>query len=200
MDEDRRGNLPQGQVAWGPSPAPAPIRLTLTCNTTFSLCAWTLPASRCTTSQWLPPPCATSNPPAAVMYASAAPGPRTPQPSPPTLSHPTPAPDDDGGGRSCLFGALSARGTREAISRGLASGLSMRAIALELGRHAARVSREIGRNGGYAAYRATRADKAAWERALRWRLPPARGHNGGRGCGWRGADSPSTPVRAGSVR
>ena len=56
---------------------------------------------------------------------------------------------------------------REVISRGLASGLSMRAIALELGRHPSTVSREIGRNGGYAVYRANRAEKAAWERALR---------------------------------
>ena len=56
---------------------------------------------------------------------------------------------------------------REAISRGLARGLSMRAIAAELGRHTSTVSREIARNGGYAGYRAHQAEKAAWERAMR---------------------------------
>ena len=56
---------------------------------------------------------------------------------------------------------------REAISRGLASGSSMRAIAEELGRSPSKISREIDRNGGYAAYRAHRADQAAWERAKR---------------------------------
>ena len=56
---------------------------------------------------------------------------------------------------------------REAISRGLAMQLSMRAIAAELGRPPSTVSREIKRNGGYADYRAIEADKAAWQRALR---------------------------------
>jgi DNA-binding CsgD family transcriptional regulator len=45
-------------------------------------------------------------------------------------------------------------GERETISRGIASKLSMRAIAEQLGRSPSTVSREIQRNGGYAAYRA----------------------------------------------
>ena len=56
---------------------------------------------------------------------------------------------------------------RESISRGIASKLSMRAIADQLGRSPSTVSREIQRNGGYAAYRAHEADKAAWDRACR---------------------------------
>jgi len=56
---------------------------------------------------------------------------------------------------------------RETISRGIASKLSMRAIAEQLGRPPSTVSREIQRNGGYAAYRAHEADKAAWDRACR---------------------------------
>jgi IS30 family transposase len=56
---------------------------------------------------------------------------------------------------------------REVISRGLAMELSMRAIANQLGRPASTVSREINRNGGYACYRATAAENAAWQRALR---------------------------------
>ncbi len=43
---------------------------------------------------------------------------------------------------------------REAISRGLAAGLSMRSIADSMGRAASTVSREIGRNGGPRRYRA----------------------------------------------
>jgi IS30 family transposase len=43
----------------------------------------------------------------------------------------------------------------------------MRAIAEQLGRSPSTVSREIQRNGGYAAYRAHKADKAAWDRACR---------------------------------
>ncbi len=56
---------------------------------------------------------------------------------------------------------------REIISRGLAKQLSMRAIASELGRSPSTVSREIRRNGGYASYRASSAEEAAWRRALR---------------------------------
>ena len=47
---------------------------------------------------------------------------------------------------------------------------SLRAIAAQLGRSPSTVSREIQRNGGYAAYRASKAEKAAWERALRPKL------------------------------
>jgi len=56
---------------------------------------------------------------------------------------------------------------REVITRGLARQLSMRAIALQLGRCASTVSREIKRNGGVACYRAGVAEEAAWRRALR---------------------------------
>jgi len=56
---------------------------------------------------------------------------------------------------------------REEISRGLAAGDSMRAIAARLGRSASTVSREIGRNGGRRSYRAAKADERAWDRARR---------------------------------
>lgn len=56
---------------------------------------------------------------------------------------------------------------REAISRGLAAGQSINAIARTLGRPPSTVSREIARNGGRAQYRATAADAAAWDRAQR---------------------------------
>lgn len=56
---------------------------------------------------------------------------------------------------------------REEISRGIASGDSMRAIALRLGRSASSVSREVSRNGGRVLYRALKADERAWERARR---------------------------------
>ena len=45
---------------------------------------------------------------------------------------------------------------REDISRGIAAQLSMRAISVQ-----------INRNGGYDNYRATHAEQAAWDRALR---------------------------------
>ncbi len=56
---------------------------------------------------------------------------------------------------------------REEISRGLATGESLRAIAARLGRSASTVGREVGRNGGREEYRATKADERAWERARR---------------------------------
>lgn len=56
---------------------------------------------------------------------------------------------------------------REEISRGIAAGRSIRCIARALGRSPSTVCREIDRNGGLRAYRAARADKQAWERALR---------------------------------
>ena len=56
---------------------------------------------------------------------------------------------------------------REEISRGIAVGRSIRQIAQGLGRAPSTVSREIRRNGGSQAYRANRADRRAWERALR---------------------------------
>jgi IS30 family transposase len=56
---------------------------------------------------------------------------------------------------------------REEISRGLAEGQSIRSVAIRLGRAPFTVSREIKRNGGSSDYRATEADGAAWDRALR---------------------------------
>ncbi len=56
---------------------------------------------------------------------------------------------------------------REEISRGLAEGHSIRSVAVRLGRAPSTVSREIKRNGGSSDYRATEADDAAWDRALR---------------------------------
>ena len=59
---------------------------------------------------------------------------------------------------------------REEISRGIAVGRSLRQIARSLGRAPSTMSREVRRNGGSQAYRANRADKGAWERALRPKL------------------------------
>ena len=56
---------------------------------------------------------------------------------------------------------------REDISRGIATNLSIRAMAAQLRRSPSTVSREINRNGGYYNYRATHAEQAAWDRALR---------------------------------
>jgi IS30 family transposase len=56
---------------------------------------------------------------------------------------------------------------REEISRGVVEGRSIRSIAALLKRAPSTVSREIRRNGGSEGYRASRADQAAWDRALR---------------------------------
>ena len=56
---------------------------------------------------------------------------------------------------------------REEISRGLACGLSLRAIAARLGRAPSTISRELQRNGGTVSYRAVQADQAAWDQARR---------------------------------
>src|SRR3569623_120285 len=56
---------------------------------------------------------------------------------------------------------------REEISRSVVAGQSIRSIAAALGRAPSTVSREIQRNGGLEAYRATQADQAAWERSRR---------------------------------
>ena len=63
-------------------------------------------------------------------------------------------------------GALT-REERETISRGLAAGQSVRAIAHGVGRAPSTISREMTRNGGLHAYRAMDADAAAWSRARR---------------------------------
>ena len=56
---------------------------------------------------------------------------------------------------------------REDISRGIASGSTIREIASQLGRAASTVSREIARHRGRPAYRAHDADRQAWVSALR---------------------------------
>src|ERR1700738_3934720 len=56
---------------------------------------------------------------------------------------------------------------REDISRGIASGSSIREIAKGLQRAASTVSREVARHGGRPQYRASEADSQAWESALR---------------------------------
>src|SRR6202050_2157075 len=66
--------------------------------------------------------------------------------------------------RSLLSLTLS---EREDISRGIASGSSIREIAKGLQRAASTVSREVARHGGRPEYRAQEADQQAWESALR---------------------------------
>ena len=56
---------------------------------------------------------------------------------------------------------------REDISRGIASGSSIREIARRMERAASTVSREVRRHGGRPAYRAHDADCQAWVLALR---------------------------------
>src|SRR5271170_343829 len=56
---------------------------------------------------------------------------------------------------------------REDISRGIASGSSIREIARCLGHAASTVSREVVRHGGRLVYRAHDADQQAWNAALR---------------------------------
>jgi len=66
--------------------------------------------------------------------------------------------------RSAITLSLS---EREEISRGIAAKQSMRWIASSLDRPPSTISREIQRNGGLNSYRASRADKSAWDRAHR---------------------------------
>jgi len=56
---------------------------------------------------------------------------------------------------------------REEISRGLAAGESLRAIAARLSRPASTVCREVNRNGGRQHYRAQKAEERASKRARR---------------------------------
>jgi len=69
--------------------------------------------------------------------------------------------------RRCRRAIALSLSEREEISRGLASGLSLRAIASGLGRSPSTISREVKCNGGQRSYRATVADSAAWAKALR---------------------------------
>jgi IS30 family transposase len=66
--------------------------------------------------------------------------------------------------RSCLALSLA---EREEISRGVASDLSLRAIALQLGRAPSTISREVKRHGGRDHYRASDAEQLTWDRAHR---------------------------------
>jgi IS30 family transposase len=59
---------------------------------------------------------------------------------------------------------------REEISRGVVEERSIRSIAASLKRAPSTISREIRRNGGPEGYRASRADQAAWDRAVRPKL------------------------------
>ena len=56
---------------------------------------------------------------------------------------------------------------REEISRGLATGESLRAIAARLGRSASTVCREVNRNGGRRSCRAAKAEEQALKRSRR---------------------------------
>ena len=56
---------------------------------------------------------------------------------------------------------------RETISRGIASGHSLRSISRELGRCPSTISREVSRNGGLERYRAALAEKAFLKRSKR---------------------------------
>jgi IS30 family transposase len=59
---------------------------------------------------------------------------------------------------------------REEISRGIAAGYTLRAIARGLNRAVSTVSQEVSRHGGRELYRAAEADLAAWDSALRPKL------------------------------
>ncbi|WP_266172234.1 IS30 family transposase [Dyella subtropica] len=59
---------------------------------------------------------------------------------------------------------------REEISRAIAVGKSIRAIALQLQRAPSTISREIRRSEGRDGYRAIQADEHAWDRARRPKL------------------------------
>ena len=56
---------------------------------------------------------------------------------------------------------------REEISRAVVAGRSIRSVAAQLGRSPSTISREIKRNGGLGAYRASLAEQAAWDRGCR---------------------------------
>ena len=56
---------------------------------------------------------------------------------------------------------------REEISRGVAEGRSMREVASSIQNAPSTVSREIGRHGGRATYRASEADRRAWDHGRR---------------------------------
>jgi hypothetical protein len=59
---------------------------------------------------------------------------------------------------------------REEVSRGLVAEQSFRSIAQHLNRSPSTISREVRRNGGRQAYRATHSDQRAWDCATRPKL------------------------------
>lgn len=65
---------------------------------------------------------------------------------------------------------------REEISRRVALGQSLRQIAVHLGRAPSTIGRELGRNGGRDAYRASHADQRAWDHARRPKVCKLRKH------------------------
>ncbi|RDI96769.1 IS30 family transposase [Dyella solisilvae] len=65
---------------------------------------------------------------------------------------------------------------REEISRAVALGESLRSVARQLHRPPSTISREIHRNGGRVAYRASQADQCAWDRAHRPKVCKLRKH------------------------
>ena len=67
---------------------------------------------------------------------------------------------------------------REEISRGIATGFSIRQIAATIGRPPSTVSREIERHGGRNTYRASSADTQAWDQARRPKPCRLATHNG----------------------
>jgi IS30 family transposase len=70
-------------------------------------------------------------------------------------------------GARCRSARALTLAEREEISRGIASGRSLRSIACVVNRSPSTLSREIQRNGGHERYRASEADERAWERARR---------------------------------
>jgi IS30 family transposase len=64
--------------------------------------------------------------------------------------------------RRCRSRAVLSLYEREEISRGLASGSSMRSIAFCLSRAPSTISREVNRHGGRESYRAQKANECAW--------------------------------------
>ena len=64
-------------------------------------------------------------------------------------------------------GRVLSTAEREEISRGVATGGSLRAISRQLCRAPSTISREVGRHGGRHRYRAADADASAWRAARR---------------------------------
>ena len=55
---------------------------------------------------------------------------------------------------------------REEVSRAIVTDVSIRALASRPGRAPSTISRELKRNGGREAYRATQADQHAWDQGV----------------------------------